>query len=149
MRSHLPVISLAVALLVVAAPLASQSFDLIGIDHDSETTAVFRQLQSAVRDDDSVAVEALVVYPLTVLGAGYRYRIYSPESFLEHYRQIITPNVRKAILGQLLYNFAGTVDGVIIGTGQARLQRYCSSQYPDHCSPLGLTVVDLSAPETL
>lgn len=149
MRGHLPIISAAAALLIAAAPLSAQTFDLIGIDHDSETTAVFQQLQAAVRNDDSVAVEALVVYPLTVLGAGYRYRIYSPESFLEHYREIVTPNVRKAILGQLSYNFWDMGDGVMIGSGQARLQRYCSPQYPDHCSPLGLTVVDVSAPETL
>lgn len=149
MRGHLPVISAAAALLIAAAPLSAQDFDLVGIDHDSETTAVFQQLQAAVRNDDSVAVEALVVYPLTVLGAGYRYRIYSTGSFLEHYREIITPNVRKAILGQLSDNFWETVDGVIIGSGQVHLQRYCSPQYADHCGPLGVTVVEVDAPETL
>jgi hypothetical protein len=148
-RRHPEVILAAALWFLPATPLAAQDFPLVGIDRDSETTAVFEKLQAAVRNDDSLAVEALVVYPLTVIGAGYRYRIYGSDSFLAHYRDIITPNVRKAILGQLSDNFWETADGIIIGSGQAHLQRYCSPLYADHCSPLGLTVVEVDAPETL
>src|SRR6266853_70282 len=131
--------------LVIVVPLpralAAQDVDVPEGPSDSQTVVFLHRLQVAVRLNDSVAVASLMHFPLNVNDSLHRGTVYTPRDFLLHYRRILTPAVRHAVLVQrgdsLFHNWQGTM----IGNGQVWFGLQCAQNRPDDCRRLSVYTI--------
>ena len=110
---------------VQAAP--ANPYAVAGIGNAAEFEAAFAELQKAVAANDRSRVADFVLYPLRVngwwdelKGKGTFMFATKPE-FLDNYDDIMTPQVRKAIVQQKVANLFVNWQGVMVGNGEAWL----------------------------
>lgn len=87
--------------------------------------AVIRDLQAAVAADDAAKVASLVQYPISVDIGGRKTTLKTEQAFVARYQELMTPDIRKAIVdtkyGDLFVNYKG----VMFGSGQAWINGIC------------------------
>jgi pyruvate/2-oxoglutarate dehydrogenase complex dihydrolipoamide acyltransferase (E2) component len=87
--------------------------------------AVIRDLQAAVAADDAARVASLVQYPISADIGGKKTTLKTENDFVARYQELMTPDIRKAIVdtkyGDLFVNYKG----VMFGSGQAWINGIC------------------------
>ena len=87
--------------------------------------AVIQALQAAVAADDAAKVAALVQYPISVDIGGKKTILKTEQDFVARYQELMTPDIRKAIVdtkyGDLFVNYKG----VMFGSGQVWINGIC------------------------
>ncbi len=92
------------------------------------------RLQAAVRKNDRAAVIAVIRFPLRVNANGQSQLYRDARSVRDHYEEIFTPRVTRAILDQRTDLFFGSKGGVMIGNGEVWFEQECPNTA---CSPPG------------
>lgn len=87
--------------------------------------AVIQDLQTAVARQDGKAVAALVSYPITVKIKGKPTTITGPEQFAEHFSDIFTPTIARAVVEQKHQDLFVNYQGVMFGNGQVWINGIC------------------------
>jgi hypothetical protein len=85
---------------------------------EKQATDFLAELQAAVAQDNHGQVADLVAFPLDINVGGAQVTIPSKQEFIDSYDQIITPDVKAAILGQAAAGLFVNDRGVMIGNGQ-------------------------------
>ncbi|NMC31744.1 MAG: hypothetical protein GYA36_04680 [Veillonellaceae bacterium] len=124
---------LAVAILLLGVGLGeaqaapANRYAVAGIENAAEFETAFAELQKAVAANDRSRVADFVLYPLRVngwwdelKGKGTFMFATKPE-FLDNYDDIMTPQVRAAIVQQKVANLFVNWQGVMVGNGEAWL----------------------------
>lgn len=145
---------------VAAATSASENVAAAGAADDAKTVddaidsnlgdhqryhAVINAFQKAVADNDAAAVAALVQYPIVVSIQGKKVTLKNEKQFVAQYNQLMTPNIRNAIVGTRYQDLFVNYKGVMFGRGQAWINGICRD---DKCAAFDVKVVALqSAPD--
>lgn len=110
-------------------------------DHQRYRT-VIDALQKGVADNDAAAVAALVQYPIVVSIQGKKTTLKSDKQFIANYDQLMTPDIRKAIVGTRYADLFVNYKGVMFGRGQAWISGIC---HDDKCAAFDVKVVTLQS----
>lgn len=86
---------------------------------------LFNDLQRAVAANDPAAVSALMRYPVLVHVGGKKRHVADAATFQREYRQIITPEIAKAIAEQRFDGLFVNWEGAMIGKGQVWMGGEC------------------------
>ena len=86
---------------------------------------LFNDLQRAVAANDAAAVSALMRYPVLVHVGGKKRHVADAATFQREYRQIITPEIAKAIAEQRFDGLFVNWEGAMIGKGQVWMGGEC------------------------
>jgi len=76
-----------------------------------------RELRTAIRNQDPVALAFLVKFPLRVNDSGDTISLDNPAALKTHFQDVFTPAVRKAILDQPASDLGCMIEGVGYGLG--------------------------------
>ena len=102
--------------------------------------AVIQELQAAVAADDAAKVASLVQYPIGVDIGGKNTVLKTEKDFVARYQELMTPDIRKAIVetkyGDLFVNYKG----VMFGSGQAWINGICKDK---QCKAFDVKLVTL------
>ncbi|MFP3392567.1 hypothetical protein [Brevibacillus sp. SIMBA_040] len=101
-------------------------YEVAGITNPAAFEAFFGQLQQAVKRGDKNKVAKHVKYPLRVNKEGASRFVHDEEQFLTEYDQIMTGNVRQALLQQNVTNTFVNAQGVMVGDGELWLGQFGS-----------------------
>lgn len=113
-------------------------------DHQRYRT-VIDAFQKAVAGNDAAAVAALVQYPIVVSIQGHKTTLKNEKQFIARYNQLMTSNIRNAIVGTRYADLFVNYKGVMFGRGQAWINGICRD---DKCAAFDVKVVTLqSGPE--
>ena len=102
--------------------------------------AVIQDLQAAVAADDAAKVASLVRYPISVDIGGKNTTLKSEQDFVARYRELMTPDIRKAIVGTKYSDLFVNYKGVMFGSGQAWINGLCKDK---QCKEVDVRVVTL------
>jgi predicted lipid-binding transport protein (Tim44 family) len=100
--------------------------DLLGAHERYQ--AVIQQFQKAVADKDAATVASLVDYPFTATIEGQRVEIADREAFVQHYDEIVTAAIARAITEQKYSQLMVNYKGVMFGSGEAWINGICKDQ---------------------
>ena len=102
--------------------------------------AVIQDLQAAVAAEDAAKVASLVQYPISVDIGGKKITLKTEQDFVARYQELMTPDIRKAIVdtkyGDLFVNYKG----VMFGSGQAWINGICKDE---QCKAFDVKLVTL------
>ncbi len=102
--------------------------------------AVIQDLQAAVAAGDAAKVASLIRYPISVDIGGKNTTLKTEQAFVARYQELMTPDIRKAIVetkyGDLFVNYKG----VMFGSGQAWINGICKDK---QCKEVDVKVVTL------
>lgn len=139
---------IALVLCLGAAPALAQSdadtdaaIDNVLGDHTAYRTA-FDAIQQAVADEDATAFAAWVSYPIKVMADGEEMLLSDEEQFTEHFDNILTDEIRQAILDQSWASLFVNADGVMYGNGQVWLNGICKD---DACAELDVKIITIQS----
>jgi hypothetical protein len=96
---------------------AADRFAVAGLT-EKEASDFLAALQAAVAQENRGQVADLVAFPLAVNGGVAQVTISSKQEFIDSYAQIITPDVKAAILAQTVDGLFVNWQGVMIGSGE-------------------------------
>ncbi len=106
---------------------------------------VIDALQKAVANDDAAGVATLVRYPLKLRIGDRQVIVKTPQQFVARYPQLMTPDIRKAIVATSYRAVFVNYQGVMLGHGQAWIKGACKDY---KCTDVDVKVVTLQhAPE--
>ncbi|REE85143.1 hypothetical protein A8990_11361 [Paenibacillus taihuensis] len=92
-------------------------FEVAGIRNPNDMVAVFNKVQKAIADGDQAEVANNILYPLRVNSKDGSELIQTRHDFVEHYDEIITEGVKKAIANQSVDKLFVNYQGVMVGNG--------------------------------
>ncbi len=99
---------------VFATSLASAAaYEITKEDRD-----FFNELRTAVLADDAARVAALVQFPISVRVKEKEITLTGSRDFAQHYREIVTSDVKTAVRQQSAERLQKNWQGVMIGSGQ-------------------------------
>jgi hypothetical protein len=131
----------AVAVGLLAGPALGQSvaevngrIDTVLGNHVLYERAI-KALQQAVAARDKEDVAALVRYPITVSISGHKQTIRNAPAFIKSYDAIMTPDIVSAITGQKYEDLFVRDQGVMLGNGEAWINRVCLDKGCSHFVP--------------
>lgn len=140
--------SLALVLCLGAAPALAQSdadtdgrIDIVLGDHSAYRTA-FDAIQEAVANEDASAFAAWVSYPIKVVADGEAMTISDETQFAEHFDNIVTEEIRAAILDQTWETLFVNYQGVMFGNGQVWLNGICKD---DACAEFDVRIITIQS----
>ena len=102
--------------------------------------AVIQDLQAAVTADDAAKVASLVRYPISVDIGGKNTTLKNEQDFVARYRELMTPDIRKAIVETKYSDLFVNYKGVMFGSGQAWINGLCKDK---QCKEVDVRVVTL------
>ena len=102
--------------------------------------AVIDALQQAVAGGDAAGVARLVQYPIGVRIGGRNVTLKNPGAFVEHYDEVMTPGIRKAVLDTRYRDLFVNYKGVMFGQGQVWINGMCKDA---QCKDFDVRVVTL------
>ena len=140
--------SIALVLCLGAAPALAQSdadtdaaVDNVLGDHNAYRAA-FDAIQQAVGDGDAAGFAKWVSYPIKVVADGEDMQLSDEEQFAEHYDNILTDEIRQAILDQAWASVLVNADGIMFGNGQVWMNGICKN---DSCSEFDVKIVTIQS----
>lgn len=140
--------SIALVLCLGAAPALAQSdadtdaaVDNVLGDHNAYRAA-FDAIQQAVGDGDAAGFAKWVSYPIKVVADGEDMQLSDEEQFAEHYDNILTDEIRQAILDQAWASVFVNADGIMFGNGQVWMNGICKN---DSCSEFDVKIVTIQS----
>jgi hypothetical protein len=140
--------SIALVLCLGAAPALAQSeadtdatVDSVLGDHNAYRAA-FDAIQQAVGDGDAAGFARWVSYPIKVVADGEDMLLSDEEQFTEHYDNILTDEIRQAILDQAWASVLVNADGIMLGNGQVWMNGICKN---DSCSEFDVKIVTIQS----
>ncbi len=98
--------------------------------------------QKAVVAGDKLAVAELVRYPLQVTIDGNRNSIKDAAGFVQHYAQIITPDIARVVEEQQYSELMVNQQGVMFGNGETWISGICKPGSAD-CSEFEVKVITI------
>lgn len=87
--------------------------------------AVIVEFQKAVSAHDAAGAAKLISYPIGVKVKGKETVIKSAKAFEQHYDDILTPAIRKAVVNQSYEDLFVNYQGIMFGTGQVWVSGIC------------------------
>lgn len=102
--------------------------------------AVIRDLQAAVAADDAAKVASLVQYPISVDIGGKKITLKTEQDFVARYQELMTPDIRKAIVDTKYSDLFVNYKGVMFGSGQAWINGICKDE---QCKAFDVKLVTL------
>ena len=140
--------SIALVLCLGAAPALAQSdadtdatVDNVLGDHNAYRAA-FDAIQQAVGDGDAAGFAKWVSYPIKVVADGEDMLLSDEEQFTEHYDNILTDEIRQAILDQAWASVLVNADGIMFGNVQVWMNGICKN---DSCSEFYVKIVTIQS----
>ena len=140
--------SIALVLCLGAFPALAQSdadtgaaIDNVLGDH-AAYRAAFDAIQQAVADGDATAFASWVSYPIKVVADGEEMLLSDEEQFAEHFDNILSDEIRQAILDQTWATLFVNDQGVMFGNGQVWLNGICKD---DKCAEFDVKVVTIQS----
>lgn len=115
------------------------SIDTVLGDHQSYAEA-FEAIQAAIAADDAETVASWVAYPFNVSVDGEAYSFKGPDGFIEHYDDIVTEEVKAAVVGQKYEALFVNAEGVMFGNGQMWLSGICRD---DACAEFDVKIITI------
>lgn len=139
---------IALILCLGAAPALAQSdadtdaaIDNVLGDHTAYRAA-FDAVQQAVGDGDAAAFATWVSYPIKVVADGEEMLLGDEEQFTEHFDNILTDEIRQAILDQTWATLFVNAEGVMFGNGQVWMNGICKD---DACAEFDVKIVTVQS----
>ncbi len=118
MKSATRILSLLLAMVLLAGSVYAADFTAAGIDDVESVEQFLHTLQSAVKHGDAAAVASLVDFPIKVFVDGRKQVIRTHDAFTTNYAKIMTDAVGKAVLAQEPDTLFVNYQGVMIGNGE-------------------------------
>ncbi|QOS98716.1 hypothetical protein JNUCC42_19990 [Brevibacterium sp. JNUCC-42] len=101
----------------------SSKYAVAGIDNEEEFANYFSKLQKSISNQDKETVAELVHYPFNVNRAEKSWVISNQGDFINNYDQIVTPEVKNALLEQREEDLFSNDQGIMIGNGEAWISK--------------------------
>ncbi|ANF97054.1 hypothetical protein [Paenibacillus bovis] len=103
--------------IVASSAAVANPYANAGIDSPAQFHTFFNHLKYAVQHNNKKAVATMVNYPLRMNSDGQTMKIKNKSQFIQKYNQILTPEVRKALLVQREKNLIVNWQGVGLERG--------------------------------
>jgi len=96
----------------------NSTVDVYGPKLAAKARAFLEELKAAIRAEDTQKVASMATYPLVFFSRGRKLTIPDRAQFLSMYKDVITPDVRRAVLQQSSKCLFGNWQGATVGSGQ-------------------------------
>jgi hypothetical protein len=100
---------------------SSYRFAAAGFEDDSVVEDFILNLKKYVKTDSTYEISNMISYPLNISNKKNRIKISNPESFIKDYNIIFNQKVKNSIINQPLADVIASSKGLIIGTGEIRI----------------------------
>ncbi|HEV2516586.1 MAG TPA: hypothetical protein VGV07_15120 [Devosia sp.] len=104
--------------------------------------AAFDAIRKAVADGDKAGFAAWVSYPIAVTADGEKMKLSDAAQFEEHYDNILTDEIKTAIMDQKWQDVFVNYQGIMYGNGQVWLNGICKD---DKCGAFDVKVVTIQS----
>lgn len=103
---------------------------------------LFHAFRSAVAQRDAETVASLVSYPITVTQDSVQSTYVDASEFVEFYDDIITPEIRAAVVDQDYGSLSVSGDGIMLGNGEVWINGICADDSCSQVLPRVVTIQD-------
>ena len=104
--------------------------------------AAFDAIQKAVADDDKAGFAAWVSYPIALTADGEEMTIADAAQVEEHYDNILTDEIKAAIIDQKWADLFVNYQGIMFGNGQVWINGICKD---DTCAEFDARVITIQS----
>lgn len=104
-------------------------YSVAGIEDVKEFEDTFHLLQGFVSNDEKEKLAEYVAYPINVSINGTKTAIKNETEFVKNYDKILTEEVKKVFLSQMLDNIFVNYQGVMIGNGEIWINQIVGTKH--------------------